>query len=190
MNIPTSSGQPGFAARNWRSPSEICVNSTPTPKRGLPSSVVSTVDQIIRDKVNCLVIGWLDEQPKVPLQGRRFCKGDERSHWTHIFNLTLDLRLRGKYSRGPSDQAQAVSVSLLGKKHPLIRSLRQSSYPHNLTCVSLPVARSCESIHIGSNAIRRANLEVVYRQTRNSSTVRWDRTHGRRYPQSQQVVRA
>ena len=32
------------------------------------------------DGADCRVIGWLDDQPKVPLQWRRFHKGDERTN--------------------------------------------------------------------------------------------------------------
>ena len=69
------------------------------------------------DSADCRVIGWPDGQPEVPLQRRRFRKGDERTNWTHIFNLTLNLGLRGKYSNGPSDQRSRVSTSFSNGRH-------------------------------------------------------------------------
>jgi hypothetical protein len=69
------------------------------------------------DSTDRRVIGWLHDQPKIPLQRRGFLKGDERTNWTHIFNLALNLGLRGKYSSGPFDYGSRVSPSFFDERH-------------------------------------------------------------------------
>jgi len=66
---------------------------------------------------DCRVIAWPDNQPKVPLQGRRFRKADERTDRTYIFNLTLNLSLRRKYTNGPGDHRSPVSTSFFNGRH-------------------------------------------------------------------------
>ena len=69
------------------------------------------------DSADCRVIGWLHDHPKVPLQRRRFRKGDEGTNGTHIFNLTLNLGLRGKHSGWPFDCGSRVSPSFFAGRH-------------------------------------------------------------------------
>ena len=88
-----------------------------TKTRGTLGSTDNCRPDDLRNNVNCLVIGWVDDHPKISLQRRRFAKRDERTNWTNIFNPTLNLGLRSKYSSGPTDHASAISTSFLEPKH-------------------------------------------------------------------------
>jgi hypothetical protein len=87
-----------------------------TETRGTLGSTDNCRPDDLCDNVNCLMIGRVDEHAKISLQRRRFAQRDERADRTDIFNPTLNVGLRSRYSSGPTDHASAIATSFLGTK--------------------------------------------------------------------------